>query len=291
MRFSSADAVILQEMSLFTASLNSGSNGNCYYIGNEHEAVLVDAGLSCRETEKRMKRLGLKMDTVKALFISHEHGDHIKGVESIATKHKLPIYITAATLHHGRLRIHEQQIKTFKAFEPVTVGGLSILGFPKLHDASDPHSFLIKGNDVTIGVFTDIGTPCEHVIKAFKQCHAAFLEANYDDVMLETGRYPIYLKNRIRGDHGHLSNQQALELYSSHRPAFMSHLFLSHLSKDNNDPELAFELFRGVTEETKVVVASRYNETAVYHITATVSQIPVKEQKTVRSKTEQISLF
>src|SRR5271156_2019036 len=109
-------------MSLFTASLNSGSNGNCYYIGNESEAVLVDAGISCRETEKRMRRIGLKMELVKALFISHEHGDHIRGVESMANKYHLPVYITTPTLHHGKLRVSKDQIFDFKAYEPVTIG-------------------------------------------------------------------------------------------------------------------------------------------------------------------------
>ena len=232
----------------------------------------------------------MKIDTVKAVFISHEHGDHIRGVEGIATKHKLPIYITAATLHHGRLRVPEKQIKTFKAFKPVSIGELSIQAFPKLHDASDPHSFLITGNGVTIGVFTDIGAPCENVVSHFKQCHAAFLETNYDDIMLESGSYPVYLKNRIRGDHGHLSNLQALELFTKHKPGFMSHLFLSHLSKDNNDPELALKLFKKVAGKTEIVVASRYNETDVYHIQNGLHPV-AKKQKTVRPVSKQSTLF
>jgi phosphoribosyl 1,2-cyclic phosphodiesterase len=92
-------------MSLFIASLNSGSNGNCYYIGNSNEAVLVDVGISCRETEKRMKQLGLSMKTVKAIFVSHEHGDHIKGVSTLANKYSLPVYITALTAKNGPIQI------------------------------------------------------------------------------------------------------------------------------------------------------------------------------------------
>lgn len=272
-------------MSLYIASLNSGSNGNCYYIGNEQEAVLIDAGLSCRETEKRMKRIGLRMDTVKAVFISHEHGDHIRGVEGIAAKHKMPVYITAATLHHGRIHVHEQQIKTFKAFTPVSIGKLSILAFPKLHDASDPHSFVVSGNGITIGVFTDIGNPCDNVVTHFRQCHAAFLEANYDDAMLEAGAYPAHLKKRIRSDHGHLSNLQALELFTRCKPAFMSHLFLSHLSKDNNDPEMARLMFSDVAGETNVVVASRYYETALYHIHCEVKQPSTKNPQPLKQAT------
>jgi phosphoribosyl 1,2-cyclic phosphodiesterase len=253
-------------MSLFTASLNSGSNGNCYYIGNDSEAVLIDAGIKCRETEKRMRHLGLSMNKLKAIFISHEHGDHIRGVEVIAKKYQLPVYITAATLHHGHLVIDPQLIKTFSAHQPITIGALSVLPFPKLHDATDPHSFTITGNGVTIGVFTDIGAPCAHVIHHFKQCHAIFLEANYDEAMLDQGRYPIYLKQRISGDHGHLSNRQALDLFINHRPAFMGHVFLSHLSKDNNDPALAQDLFTKHSGATKVIIASRDKETGVYTI-------------------------
>ena len=253
-------------MSLFVTSLNSGSNGNCYYIGNNTEAVLIDAGISCRETEKRMKRLGLKMSRVKAIFISHEHGDHICGVEALARKHQLPVYITRATLNNSRLNIGTHLLNNFSAYTPVSIGGLSVLAFPKLHDAADPHSFVISSNGVNVGVFTDIGSPCEHVINNFKLCHVIFLEANYDEDMLENGRYPLHLKRRISGDNGHLSNRQALNLFIEHRPPFMSMVYLSHLSKDNNSPHLALEYFSEHADDTDIVVASRYKETPVYQV-------------------------
>src|SRR5687767_4413607 len=126
-------------MQLQITSLNSGSNGNCYYIGNEHEAVLVDAGISCLETEKRMKRLGLSMRKVKAIFISHEHSDHIRGVSVLARKYNLPVYITPDTQYHGRLSHEKFTAVPFQAYEPVQVGELTITAFPKWHDASDPH--------------------------------------------------------------------------------------------------------------------------------------------------------
>lgn len=253
-------------MQLSVTSINSGSNGNCYYIGNEHEAVLVDAGISCRETEMRMCRLGLSMHKVKAIFVSHEHSDHIRGIPVLARKYKLPVYITPDTLYRSRMDLSGVEVLSFTGYEPVQVGGLSVTGFPKFHDAADPHSFLVEGNGVKIGVFTDIGSPCEHVIRHFEQCHAAFLETNYDDGMLDRSYYPYHLKRRIRGDHGHLSNRQALELFVAHKPAFMSHLFLSHLSKDNNCPKHAKSLFDVCADGTEIVVASRYAETAVYHI-------------------------
>ena len=256
-------------MSLFISSLNSGSNGNCYYIGNEKEAVLVDAGISCREIEKRMKRLNLSMQKVKAVFISHEHTDHIRGLHSLVKRHKLPVYITTPTLRFGRLYLDYDVTRNFCAHETIPVGDLRVTAFPKLHDASDPYSFTISYNNINVGVFTDIGLPCENVINHFKQCHAAFLESNYDDELLDKGNYPYHLKKRIRGERGHLSNKQALELFKRHRPSFMTHLLLSHLSQNNNSPELVEALFTQHADGVKMIVASRYEETPVFRIAAT----------------------
>ncbi len=253
-------------MSLYISSINSGSNGNCYYIGNEQEAVLVDAGISCRETEKRMKRLGLSMNSVKAIFVSHEHSDHISGITVLSKKYKLPVYITDNTYRNSGLQLENYLLKSFTAYQTVQVGGFTIIPFPKHHDAADPHSFLVHYDDIKIGVFTDIGAPCDHVIKHFSQCHAAFLEANYDEELLEQGKYPYYLKRRIRGGKGHLSNTQALEIFKSCKPAFMSHLLLSHLSKDNNCPNLVENLFRHHAGDTEIIIASRFKETAVYRV-------------------------
>lgn len=253
-------------MSLFITSLNSGSNGNCYYIGNENEAILIDAGISCREIEKRIKRLGLSINKVKAVFVSHEHTDHISGLQILITKYNLPLYITTATLMQCNLKINAKLLIPFSADESVAIGDLTITAFPNLHDACDPCSFIVSCNTIKVGVFTDIGDPCKHLIRHFKQCHAAFLEANYDDTMLEQGSYPYFLKRRISGGKGHLSNKKALELFLAHKPAFMSHLFLAHLSKNNNCPELVEELFNRHANGVKIIVASRYSETPVYHI-------------------------
>lgn len=255
-------------MSLLISSLNSGSNGNCYYVGNEQEAVLIDAGISCRETERRMQRLDLSMHTVKAIFVSHEHADHISGIPQLAKKYQIPVYVTPRTLGEARFRQQSFPVRALRAHEPIRIGELSITAFPKLHDACDPHSFLISGHDTTVGVFTDIGAPCEHVTHHFSQCHAAFLEANYDDDLLEHGRYPIFLKQRIRGGQGHLSNQQALDIFRTYKPPFMSHLLLSHLSKDNNSPQIVSDLFAPHRDNTKVIIASRFQETSVYRINA-----------------------
>ncbi len=257
-------------MSLFITSLNSGSNGNCYYIGNEREAILIDAGISCREIEKRMKRLGLHMQKVKAVFVSHEHSDHIKGISVLSKKYNLPVYTTIATLAHGCFRLEEHLVKQFIAHEQIFVGDISITPFPKFHDACDPYSFIISSNFINVGVFTDIGMACENVINHFKQCHAVFLEANYDEEMLERGNYPYHLKKRIRGGLGHLSNKQALDLFVKYKPAFMTHLFLSHLSKNNNCPQLVSQLFNIHAGKVQIIIASREEETPVFHLKSTI---------------------
>lgn len=276
-------------MSLFIASLNSGSNGNCYYIGNGQEAVLVDAGISCLETEKRMGRLGLSLEKVKAVFVSHEHGDHIRGLEVLSRKYKLPVFITPKTQLNGRLEL--ENAISFRTFQPVQIGGLLITAFPKQHDAADPHSFIISCNKVTVGVFTDIGAVCKNVVHYFKQCHAVFMEANYEEEMLQKGRYPYHLKNRIRSGKGHLSNAQALQVFTTHRPPFMSLLLLAHLSKDNNCPDLVAKMFGQQAAGTEIAVASRDTESAVYFVDGLFDNDLLGKQRNAAAKPMQLSLF
>lgn len=276
-------------MSLYIASLNSGSNGNCYYVGNATEAILVDAGISCRETEKRMLRLGLSMNKVKAVFISHEHSDHIRGLCVLAKKYQLPVYITPGTLVCSKLTLDDHLVMALKPYDEVYIGELCITAFPKFHDAFDPHSFLISCKGIRVGVFTDIGDVCEALTLHFSQCHAAFLEANYDDDLLNNGRYPYYLKTRIRGGRGHLSNVKALNLFKAFKPPYMSHLLLSHLSKDNNCPDLVHRLFNDHASSTEIIVASRYVETAIYHIGNEVNSSVIKPR--VALQAVQTSLF
>lgn len=253
-------------MPVFIASLNSGSNANCYYIGNQCEAILVDAGLSCRETEKRMKNLGLLMEKVKAIFVSHEHNDHITGVQAISKKYQLPVYITEATLKICKLFLEKHLIRSFKHAKIVDVGGLQITPFRKSHDAADPFSFMVSGNKVNVGVITDIGYACKRAMKYFNQCHAVFLEANYCEDMLMNGSYPAYLKKRISSDEGHLSNNQALELFIKCRSPELQLLILSHLSKNNNNPELVNKMFAPHAGDAKIFIASRYNASPLFEI-------------------------
>ena len=252
---------------------------------------MIDAGLSCRETEKRMKRAGLDIARIKAIFISHEHGDHIKGIEALSRKHKLPVYITTKTMQHGRLQLSPELTIALDAGTPVSIGALTIHTFSKLHDAIEPHSFVVEGNDICIGIFTDIGTPCDNIIAQFSRCHAAFLESNYDEQMLEQGRYPYHLKRRIAGDHGHLSNRQALELFLAHKAPFLKLLLLAHLSKDNNSPEVALQYFAPHAGDTVIEVATRYKETPVYTITAEKRSPAGIKMPDTHEAVRQISLF
>lgn len=253
-------------MPVEVCAIASGSNGNCYYVGNEAEAVLIDAGISCKEIELRMKRAGLLLQKVKAVFVSHEHTDHISGLPALAKKYRLPVYISQATLKSSRLWFEKSLLQYFTATEDVSIGELLVHPFSKLHDAADPYSFMVSHNGINVGVITDIGRACDNVISRFSKCHAVFLESNYDEQMLHKGRYPQMLKARIRNGFGHLSNAQALELFRKHRSPSLTHLFLSHLSYNNNCPKLVGDLFAAHASGVHTVVTSRTQETAVYKI-------------------------
>ncbi|HMU59479.1 MAG TPA: MBL fold metallo-hydrolase [Chitinophagaceae bacterium] len=278
-------------MSLQICSLNSGSNGNCYYIGNSSEAVLIDAGLSARETERRMKLRGLSVEKVKAIFVSHEHADHISGVPGLSKKHQLSVYITGQTLRNSNIPIEEHLVNDFRHAQPIVIGSLKITPFKKSHDAADPHSFVVSGNSTNVGIITDIGFACKRVLKYFSQCHAAFLESNYCDEMLRNGSYPYHLQERIRGDEGHLSNAQALELFQHYKSPELQLLILSHLSKNNNKPELVERIFSSHAGNTKIVIASRYEAGEVFNLEKKAILKPTFMKNRKSPDKQQLSLF
>lgn len=277
-------------MSLHIASLNSGSNGNSFYIGGANEAVLIDAGISCRETEARMKSLGLNPAKIRAVFITHEHADHISGIRVFLSKYRIPGYATPGTLKAMEKMSISGGINTLRRDEEFTVGEMSIIPFAKHHDAADPVSFIVtnKNSGVTAGVFTDIGSVCKDLIKYFSKCHAAFLEANYDETMLAEGKYPEYLKRRIAGDKGHLSNDQALRLFIKHRAPDLSHLILSHLSAENNCPDKIMNLFSEHAGGVRIEIASRYAHTPLFCIS---SRKASKNKPSSTPYPEQMKLF
>lgn len=263
-------------------ALASGSNGNCYYVGNEEEAVLIDAGISRKQVIKRMKEVKLDIAKVKAVFITHEHSDHIRGLRVLADLHQLDAYLSQQTL--GKTRVHHQpsKVKVFEPGQTIEVGNIKVHSFAKKHDAIDPCSFRVELGGVSIGVMTDIGIACHNVKSHLELCDAVFLESNYDERMLDEGPYPAYLKHRVKSEKGHLSNVQALELVGKLKNAPLKTILLSHISADNNKPELALKAFQSVSDRYQVLATSRHAPSDVHTI---------NEQLRVADKASQLSLF
>jgi phosphoribosyl 1,2-cyclic phosphodiesterase len=278
-------------MSLSIASLNSGSNGNCYFIGSATDAVLVDAGLSCAQALRRIGQLGIERKQLRGIFISHEHTDHIRGLAALSVSLDLPVYINEGTLKATRTALPKSQVHIIAAGQSVRAGSLEVVPFSKNHDAADPLSFLVRHQDITAGVFTDIGHVCTEVSNRFSECHAAILESNYDPVMLRNGRYPEHLKSRIVGGKGHLSNRQALDLFRDCRAPHLSLLLLGHLSAENNCPGLVQELFAPFAGNTTVAVAGRYAATEMYPIVGRSTDGPSLLVPRVMAAPKQLSLF
>jgi len=247
-------------------AIASGSNGNCYYIGNHRDAVLVDAGISARLILARMNKQNLDSSRLKAIFITHEHSDHAMGARVLSKRLHIPVFLTSRTF----VGMYPNQ-KPFapRFFEPgqeIQVGSFRIHTFLKNHDAAEPCSFRIEHDGMHVGVFTDIGSACDNVRRNLQMCHALFLESNYDDTMLREGSYPLLLKQRILSDHGHLSNDQAFELLKNYSGTQLEVVFLSHLSAENNTPEKAIGRFTELKEKYNIRLTSRYAPGEVFKL-------------------------
>jgi len=247
-------------------ALASGSNGNCYYIGNEHEAVLIDAGIPARRIITRMKVKGLLPARVRAIFVSHEHADHASGARVIARRLNIPVYVTQSTYLAMYANHKPDSPRFFKPGQEITLGSFVVHTFFKNHDAAEPCSFCVDHKGIRVGIFTDMGSPSEHVITHLGQCHALFLETNYDEKMLWEGSYPQVLKQRIASDHGHLSNDQAFELLKNYAGEQLKAVFLSHLSAENNRPELASGRFEELSARYNIYLTSRQEPGEVVRI-------------------------
>ena len=250
------------------ASIASGSNGNCYYLENDNDAILVDAGISTKQIVQRMANLGISMSKVRAVFISHEHSDHVRGIDVLSRKYSVPVFITQKTYSSYGKIIKDSLLNFFSPGKPVKVGKIHVNPFLKSHDAAEPCSFLVSSERKKVAVMTDIGLKCSNVISHIKNADAIFLESNYDDDMLQTGTYPVYLKKRISSDLGHLSNTQAGMIALEHASPRLKHVFLSHISENNNTPELAFLTFNNFIKQRKdlkpeLFIASRYKESSL----------------------------
>lgn len=245
-------------------AIASGSNGNCYYIGNQSEAVLIDAGISCKQIVQRMKDRNLNPLKVKAVFITHEHSDHLSGARVLGKRLHVPIYLTSKTWYGAYKNQRPDYPKFFNPGEIIKVGDFEIHSFLKNHDASEPCSFRVQHGGKNIGIFTDIGEACENVTSHLQKCDGLFLETNYDEKMLWEGKYPFFLKQRVASGVGHLSNLQAFNLLNQHAGENLKCVFLSHLSKENNTHEIVYETMQPLTSRFEVKLTSRYDAGEVY---------------------------
>ena len=253
------------------AAISSGSNGNCYYLENRDEAILIDAGISARQIVERMARLGLSPAKVKGIFISHEHADHVWGLDVLTRKYAIPAFLTRKTYESYGKPIMDSLLNFFSPGDPVQLGEISVHPFLKCHDAAEPCSFSVSSEGKTVCVMTDIGVQCANAVAHIQNADAIFLESNYDDRMLQKGRYPYHLKKRIASDVGHLSNAQAARLALEHASSRLKHVFLSHLSANNNTPELALSTFHHFMKQRndldlEITLTSRQRESSLVSV-------------------------
>jgi phosphoribosyl 1,2-cyclic phosphodiesterase len=219
--------------------LGSGSRGNAVYISDGTTSILVDAGFSAREIDRRLRDREIDPAGLTALLLTHEHTDHVKGVERMVRRHRLPVYLTAGT---GR-GVDPQGVLPdaipFACGREFRIDTLTVRPFSISHDAGEPAGFTITANGIRIGIATDLGQPTALVRDHLQGCRVLILESNHDPDMLMSGPYPWFLKQRIRGRTGHLSNQDSGLLLSDLVHAGLEHVVLAHLSETNNTREKA----------------------------------------------------
>ncbi|MGN0372206.1 MAG: MBL fold metallo-hydrolase [Enterocloster sp.] len=230
-------------------SIASGSSGNCIYIGSDSTHILVDAGISNKRIQQGLNEIGLKGSEMDGILITHEHSDHIKGLGVLARKYHLPIYGTRETLEEiaGMSSLGKFDRELLTPISPdvdFSVGDLKVKPFRIDHDAVNPVAYRVQQGEKSVAVATDMGHYDQYIIDHLQGLDAILLESNHDVRMLETGPYPYYLKRRILGDHGHLSNENAGRLLNYILHDGLKKIFLGHLSKENNYEELAYETVR-----------------------------------------------
>ena len=231
-------------MQLNFCSLSSGSSGNCYYIGNEFHGILIDAGISATSIRKFLKDMGISMQTIMGVLISHNHSDHIRGLEALTRKNSLPAFTTNKiwkSILSPRLEISTDCIREISLQQKFHLAGFDIEAFPVCHDAPETIGFLISAGDKKITIVTDLGNICPTAAPYIKEANLLVIESNYDEQMLVNGGYPRYLKIRIQSDHGHLGNHQTSVFLADNFTDKISNICLAHLSKNNNTPEIAFQ--------------------------------------------------
>ncbi|MFH1248998.1 MAG: MBL fold metallo-hydrolase [archaeon] len=230
-------------------ALSSGSSGNCFYIEDKGNAILIDAGISAKKTVQTLSSFGKNAADIKGIFLTHEHTDHIRGVEVLSKKLKIPVFATKKTFQNSSFEGNEELLNCIRNNEVTDIGSLSVEAFSKFHKSADPVSYTVSAADKRVSVITDLGTRCSNTISHVKDADFLFLESNYDEDMLSDGKYPAFLKQWISSNKGHLSNMQASLLVLEHASPKLKSLVLSHLSKNNNNPELALNTMHTLIKE------------------------------------------
>lgn len=231
-------------------AIASGSSGNCIYVGTDTTHILVDVGISGKKVEAGVDKLGLSMSDIDGILVTHEHSDHIAGLGVIARRYSIPIYATPGTkkgILSSRVNLGEFDPDLICEIYPddkLTIKDVTVNPMRISHDANEPVAYRFKHGNKRIGVLTDLGNYNEYTVESLRGVNALFLEANHDVNMLQVGPYPYYLKQRILSDRGHLSNERAGSLLSELMHDDLEAVFLGHLSKENNIPELAYESVR-----------------------------------------------
>jgi phosphoribosyl 1,2-cyclic phosphodiesterase len=229
--------------------LASGSKGNAIYIADENTAILIDAGMSGSEVERRLCSRDFDPETLDAVIVSHEHADHTQGVGVLSRRFRLPVYISELTLQATNGRMGPlKEVRYFCRGAAFKIGSFRIRPFAVSHDAADPVGFTIDNNGTKIGIATDLGAATQLVRHHLQGCRLLVLEANHDLRMLEEGPYPWELKQRIRSRLGHLSNEASRNLLETVSSPELQHVILAHLSETNNRGEQALSVVREVAQ-------------------------------------------
>jgi len=242
---------------LTITTLASGSSGNCILVSHGDTHLLVDCGISCRRIKTALAGLGLSPDELTAILITHEHSDHISGLATLFKHHQIPVWCSKGT---GRQLVYRiafigEVLHTFEPGEEFTLGGLTVTAFATLHDAADSVGYTFTDGVRRAAIVTDLGVETDVVTDAIAGCDFLLAEANHDPDLLREGPYPFYLKQRILGEHGHLSNAACAAMA---RRCGARTVVLAHLSAENNRPSLALETVRaGLDADICVEVAPR----------------------------------
>jgi phosphoribosyl 1,2-cyclic phosphodiesterase len=264
-------------MSLNFCSLSSGSSGNCYYLGNEFHGILIDAGISATAIRKFLKSLGISMQTIMGVLITHNHTDHTRGLELLTRKNSLPAFTSPniwKSILSPRITIASDCMREIPLQQKFHLAGFEIEAFPVSHDAPETVGYHICAGDQKITIVTDLGHICQTAAHYIKAANLLVIESNYDEQMLMNGAYPHFLKARIRSDNGHLGNHQTSSFLADIFSDNLSHICLAHLSKNNNTPELVLQtleqtfLERGIilNGQQKISILNRYEPTEMIRI-------------------------